>query len=112
MPKLVRKPDTSKTITTQPGEIVAEIPLGTSADKSPQKDKGKRKEKGDLAGSVGFNKKPGKASAEDDGEPVPSMIDLRVGRIVDSQAASLPCKAYLESVRSSHETSRCRQSVC
>lgn len=33
----------------------------------------------------GNTKKGGKTPVEDDGEPLPSMIDLRVGHIVDSE---------------------------
>ena len=56
--------------------------------KAQKKDKKEKKEKKEGAAEAGEGKKKaaggGKAApAEDAGEPVPSMIDLRVGHIVD-----------------------------
>jgi aminoacyl tRNA synthase complex-interacting multifunctional protein 1 len=104
-PKLERNPEAGKkvksvktttTTTTQNSEAVAETSVRTS-DKKPQKEKGKKKEKADAAPSSNAvaTKKQGTAPADDDGEPVPSMIDLRVGRIVDSKA--FPC-IYLKPI--------------
>lgn len=92
-PKLERNPEAGKkvksvkTTTAQNSEAVAETSVRTS-DKKPQKEKGKKKEKADAVPSSNAvaAKKQGTAPADDDGEPVPSMIDLRVGRIVDSKA--------------------------
>lgn len=60
------------------------------SEKQPKKDKkDKKKEVVTEAGSnkeAGSSKKGGaKASAPEDGEPVPSMIDLRVGHIVSGK---------------------------
>lgn len=74
-----------------------------SADKAPadasapeaKASKKEKKEKKPAESADGGKKKDkaaaggGKAAAEDAGEPVPSMIDLRVGHIVDSQLCSL-----------------------
>lgn len=58
----------------------------TASDgKAPKKDK--KEKKGGAADESG-KKKAGGAKpppADDSGEPVPSMIDLRVGRIIDSE---------------------------
>jgi hypothetical protein len=116
VPKPERNPDAGKkkdksVKTTTVHHAVAETSV---RDKQPQKEKGKKKERGDAATSSNAvpTKKQGAVPAEDDGEPVPSMIDLRVGHIVDSKTGSTPAfQPYLESVRS-HEASRCGQSVC
>lgn len=58
-------------------------------EEKPQKDKKERKEKNKEtpAAAEGGKKKGGGAGAskpaEEDGEPVPSMIDMRVGHIID-----------------------------
>jgi len=57
----------------------------TAAEKKPKKDKKENKEAAVPKEGAG-GKKGGKAApatAADDGEPVPSMIDLRVGHIVE-----------------------------
>ena len=66
--------------------------------KAPKKEK-KEKEKKPAEGAEGGKKKDkaaggGKAAAEEaSGEPVPSMIDLRVGHIVDSEfCACVRCR--------------------
>ena len=46
-----------------------------------------KKEKKNDAGDAKKGGKPVAAQAEDAGEPVPSMIDLRVGHIVDSKSS-------------------------
>ena len=57
----------------------------------PKKEKGKKEQKGKEkpapaeGGAKKAGGKGGAAPAEDAGEPVPSMIDLRVGHIVHSQ---------------------------
>ena len=66
-----------------------------SEDK-PQKKEKKEKKKEAAAGEASGakeGKKGGKAPAApaaDDGEPIPSMIDLRVGHIVDGKFNKLP----------------------
>jgi aminoacyl tRNA synthase complex-interacting multifunctional protein 1 len=93
-PRLERNPEAGKkkdksvkTTAAQHAETVAETYIRTSADKQPQKEKGKKKEKVDAATSSNAvaTKKQGTAPTDDNGEPVPSMIDLRVGHIVDSK---------------------------
>jgi aminoacyl tRNA synthase complex-interacting multifunctional protein 1 len=66
---------------------VAAEPTAVPGEGKAQK-KEKKEKKKDGAADEGGKKKgaaPAKAAAADDGEPVPSMIDLRVGRIVDSE---------------------------
>lgn len=68
---------------TEPGKNVE----AASEGKAQKKDK-KEKEKKPATDEAGKKKAGGggkNAPAEDAGEPVPSMIDLRVGHIVDSQ---------------------------
>lgn len=96
-PKSERNPDSGKkrdkalkTTAAKQDGVVAET--SSSADKQSPKEKGKKKEKAEQATAASnavATKKQGKAPAEDDGEPVPSMIDLRVGHIVDGKVASL-----------------------
>ena len=67
-----------------------------------KKDKKEKKEKKEGAAEAGEGKKKaaggGKAApAEDAGEPVPSMIDLRVGHIVDSM-----CTAFYSTTHLTH----------
>nr|GAT60310.1 predicted protein [Mycena chlorophos] len=59
-----------------------------AAEAKPKKEKKEKKEKAPPVGEDAGGKKKGgapakAAAAEDSGEPVPSMIDLRVGHIVD-----------------------------
>lgn len=65
----------------------AEAAAAPGDGKSQKKEK-KEKKKDAAPDEAGGKKKaaaPAKAAAADDGEPVPSMIDLRVGHIVDSE---------------------------
>lgn len=70
-----------------PAEAAKEAPAaaeGKTEGKPAKEKKEKKKDAGDA-------KKGGKATAapaEDAGEPVPSMIDLRVGHIVDSERSN------------------------
>ena len=84
--------------------------------KAQKKDKKEKKEKKEGAAEAGEGKKKvaggGKAApAEDAGEPVPSMIDLRVGHIVDGM-----CSAFYFITPSdtlfSQKTSGCRWFIC
>ncbi|KAF8133668.1 hypothetical protein EV363DRAFT_1430225 [Boletus edulis] len=63
-------------------------------DATPQD--GGKKGKGDAGG--------GTASAEDTGEPVPSMIDLRVGRILDVKKHPDADSLYIEQIDLGEET--------
>ena len=84
-PKLERSLDASKKKDKSP-KTITETVAETVPTLYQHRDKGKKKERGELetTSTPATNKKQGKAAAEDDGDPVPSMIDLRVGRIVDS----------------------------
>lgn len=67
------------------------LDAGKKKDKSPKSETvaetahKEKKEKRELqaTSTPATIKKQGKVATEDDGEPVPSMIDLRVGRVVD-----------------------------
>jgi aminoacyl tRNA synthase complex-interacting multifunctional protein 1 len=88
------------------GTSEADAGVPTEPAPAPEGKKKKEKEpkaKGDAAAVVaeGGKKKGGaappvaKAPAEDAGEPVPSMIDLRVGHIVDSGSEAWGSRAEL-----------------
>jgi aminoacyl tRNA synthase complex-interacting multifunctional protein 1 len=66
----------------------------------PQKEKKEKKKDAVAAEEGGKTSKGAKgapAAAEDAGVPVPSMIDLRVGHIVDGKIDSHPDRTLLES---------------
>ena len=81
-PKPVNHPET-----TEKNEIAAKPKENTG--EPPKEKKEKKEKKKDAATAAGDEGKKGKggagaaAPAEDAGEPVPSMIDLRVGHIID-----------------------------
>lgn len=88
-----RKKEKAKPAATEPlAEKVSEKtaaptePAPAAAEKGQKKEK--KEKKTDTAGSGSKDQKGGKAAPVDDGEPVPSMIDLRVGHIVDSKISS------------------------
>lgn len=71
----------------------AEAPVDAAKEPQQQQQKKEKKEKkpkeasadaGSSKKAAGGGGKAAKAPAADEGEPVPSMIDLRVGHIVDS----------------------------
>jgi aminoacyl tRNA synthase complex-interacting multifunctional protein 1 len=75
----------------------------------PQKEKKEKKKDAVAAQEGGKTNKGAKvapAAAEDAGVPVPSMIDLRVGHIVDGKTCSLPTEPCWNPAYS-HEASRC-----
>lgn len=85
-PKTVDRPETGEKTT------VAEKSKESAGEPPKEKDK---KEKKKVATAEDGSKKNkggagsgGKAPAEDAGEPVPSMIDLRVGHIIDGEISS------------------------
>lgn len=98
-PKIERKAEPPKKKEKNPAQnadtsrSAAAVPAGNraspaaAADKVPEKKE--KKEKKPKEAAEGSAKKKGANAAakapepEDAGEPVPSMIDLRVGRIVD-----------------------------
>ena len=67
--------------------VTAEAPIPDAAEgkdkKREKKEKKKPQHATNDAGKAGSGS--GKSTAEDSGEPVPSMIDLRVGHIVDGR---------------------------
>ncbi|KAF8073600.1 hypothetical protein FPV67DRAFT_1620837 [Lyophyllum atratum] len=75
------------------------------SEKAPKKEK-KEKNKGAAAEDSGKKKAAGggKAPAADEGEPVPSMIDLRVGRIVDIMKHPDADGLYVEQIDIGEET--------
>lgn len=104
-PKLERKAESSKKKEKAPKaptdeEAKAASKTGTEPSNAPTTEKAQKKEKKEKnketepkAGSskdMSGGKKGGgtKTPAADEGEPVPSMIDLRVGHIVDGEAFS------------------------
>ena len=106
MPKLERKADPPKKkekaakgvpVETQPKEKGAKQPKRKEAGAKDGNDAQKKEKKEKAPKEKGSSGDPGKkvggggknAPAEDAGDPVPSMIDLRVGHIVDSK--SLVC---------------------
>lgn len=82
-----------------------QVPAGEG--KSQKKEKKEKKK--DAAGAE--KKAGGKAPAPEDSEPVPSMIDLRVGHIVDSESIQF-CRMIIPELSScSYETPRCRRLI-
>jgi aminoacyl tRNA synthase complex-interacting multifunctional protein 1 len=85
------------------------------AQKKEKKEKGKEEgaavTEGKKKGAGGGGGKA--APAEDAGEPVPSMIDLRVGHIVESKLPNLHrMHSNTNRRRRSRQASRCRWPVC
>ncbi len=80
-----------------------------AAEGKPQQKKEKKEKKKDAAATQDSGKKKaaGKAPAADEGEPVPSMIDLRVGHIIDGAYLILRFFSLYSYLRS-QETSRRR----
>jgi aminoacyl tRNA synthase complex-interacting multifunctional protein 1 len=99
-PKAERKTETSKKRDGKPKAPVVEVEavsakaVSEGSESSRKIDKRQKEKKfppaeaasssSKVAGSS--SKKGGKLPAEDDGEPLPSMIDLRVGHIVDGMS--------------------------
>ncbi|KAL5486020.1 ARC1_1 [Sanghuangporus weigelae] len=88
----------------------AEEPAAPASDAAPKKEKKEKKEAKDKATNAegGASKKSGgksaPAAAEDAGEPVPSMIDLRVGHIVDIKKHPDADGLYVEQIDIGEET--------
>lgn len=86
IPKTVDQPGTGEktAVAANPKENAGEPPkekVKKEKKKEATVEDGGKKNKGGAGGG-------GKAPAEDAGEPVPSMIDLRVGHIVDGMISS------------------------
>jgi aminoacyl tRNA synthase complex-interacting multifunctional protein 1 len=113
-PKLERKVDQAKkkekkadkpadaTVVGVPEKGKAPVAAEGKTDGKIQKEK---KEKKKDAGATD-GKKPGKTAtvAEDAGEPVPSMIDLRVGHIIDIEKHPDADGLYIEQIDIGEET--------
>lgn len=88
-PKQPVAPEAAAADKGKKAEVAAAAPAeGEKAQKKEKKEKQKKvdnKEEGSSKPKK--EKKPAPAPAADDGEPKPSMIDLRVGRIVDSECS-------------------------
>lgn len=83
----------------------------SNKEQKPQKEKKEKKEKNKdtaVAQAEGSKKKGGAAPAnkpaEDDGEPVPSMIDMRVGHIIDVKKHPDADSLYIEQIDLGEET--------
>ncbi|KAJ7095881.1 hypothetical protein B0H15DRAFT_774511 [Mycena belliarum] len=93
---------TSKAAAPSPAEEAS-----APAEGKAQKKEKKEKKKDGAADEVSGKKKggaPAKAAAADDGEPVPSMIDLRVGHIVDIMKHPDADGLYVEQIDIGEET--------
>ena len=92
-PKVERKADPPKKKEKKPAEVkkvvaVEQAPQeDTPAPSASQKKEKKKEKKNDVVEESGKKKAAGgsKAVPADDGDPKPSMIDLRVGHIVDGE---------------------------
>ncbi|EIW80963.1 nucleic acid-binding protein [Coniophora puteana RWD-64-598 SS2] len=85
--KAPKAPASAESAATAPAAKVEGNPEATQ-DKAPKEKKEKKKKEGAAPAEQGGKKKSeaggkGSATAEDAGEPVPSMVDLRVGHIID-----------------------------
>ncbi|KAI6128806.1 hypothetical protein EDD17DRAFT_1706309 [Pisolithus thermaeus] len=93
-------------------EVSKEGATVSSKEQKPPKEKKEKKEKNKDTGAAtqaeGSKKKGGAAPAnkpaEDDGEPVPSMIDMRVGHIVDVKKHPDADSLYIEQIDLGEET--------
>ncbi|OCB89904.1 hypothetical protein A7U60_g2933 [Sanghuangporus baumii] len=84
----------------------AEEPVAPASDAAPKKEKKEKKDKAASAAGGASKKSGGKSApaAEDLGEPVPSMIDLRVGHIVDIRKHPDADGLYVEQIDIGEET--------
>ncbi|KAI6122500.1 hypothetical protein EDD16DRAFT_1477244 [Pisolithus croceorrhizus] len=93
-------------------EVSKEGATVSNKEQKPPKEKKEKKEKNKDTGAAtqaeGSKKKggtaPAKKPAEDDGEPVPSMIDMRVGHIVDVKKHPDADSLYIEQIDLGEET--------
>ncbi|TFK74881.1 nucleic acid-binding protein [Pluteus cervinus] len=107
-PKLERKVEPPKKKEKKPQaaaaveETTAAAPVEGKAQKGEKKEK--KEKKGDGAEEGGKKKAAAKTPAPEDGEPVPSMIDLRVGRIIDIKKHPDADGLYVEQIDIGEET--------
>jgi len=104
-PKTVEKKGTGEntSVAVKPKENTGEPPK-----EKEKKEKEKKEKKQDVGAEEGSKKNKGgaggKAPPEDAGEPVPSMIDLRVGHIVDVKKHPDADGLYIEQIDIGEET--------
>lgn len=117
-PPIERKVDAPKkkekaAVVAEQVEPTAASVAASKEDKSPEdRPKEKKEKKKDAAAADNGGKKKekasapagGKAVAEDAGEPVPSMIDLRIGHIVDVKKHPEADSLYIEQIDLGEET--------
>ncbi|KAJ6584967.1 hypothetical protein B0H19DRAFT_924924 [Mycena capillaripes] len=119
-PRAERKVEAPKKKEKAPANVAEAPAAGTSKAAAPpveaaavpgdgksQKKEKKEKKKDAAPDEAGGKKKaaaPAKAAAADDGEPVPSMIDLRVGHIVDIMKHPDADGLYVEQIDIGEET--------
>ncbi|KAJ7670219.1 hypothetical protein B0H17DRAFT_948896 [Mycena rosella] len=101
-------PDAAEAGTSKAAAPLAEAAASAPAEgKAQKKEKKEKKKDGAVADEAGSKKKggaPAKAAAADDGEPVPSMIELRVGHIVDIMKHPDADGLYVEQIDIGEET--------
>ncbi|KAI6114042.1 hypothetical protein F5141DRAFT_1187707 [Pisolithus sp. B1] len=106
------KPTDQQPQGTENAENVRDTEVSKEGATKPPKEKKEKKEKNKDTGAAtqaeGSKKKGGTAPAnkpaEDDGEPVPSMIDMRVGHIVDVKKHPDADSLYIEQIDLGEET--------
>jgi aminoacyl tRNA synthase complex-interacting multifunctional protein 1 len=111
-PPIERKVDAPKK-KEKAAAVAEQVVTASKEDKSPEdKPKEKKEKKKDAAAADNGGKKKekapapagGKAVAEDAGEPVPSMIDMRIGHIVDVKKHPEADSLYIEQIDLGEET--------
>ncbi|KAG5654300.1 hypothetical protein H0H81_004719 [Sphagnurus paluster] len=108
-PKIERKAEPSKKEKKAAAAATAEtekaaVPEPSAAAPAEKAQKKEKKEKKKDTSAEDSKKKAAKAPAADEGEPVPSMIDLRVGRIVDIMKHPDADGLYVEQIDIGEET--------
>ncbi|KAF5389221.1 hypothetical protein D9757_003544 [Collybiopsis confluens] len=109
-PKKKEKKDATTPEPTSSTPAASALPAANEG-KGQKKEKKEKKEKPAIADTAKENKKEGKKAASgkstpapDEGEPVPSMIDLRVGHILDVQKHPDADGLYIEQIDIGEET--------
>jgi len=101
--KIDNPADTSVTTAKDKEKTTAGAVEGKTDGKAPKEKKEKKKDAGGDGKKVDVSKKVA-PSAEDAGEPVPSMIDLRVGHIIDVKKHPDADGLYIEQIDIGEET--------
>ncbi|KAK0201895.1 hypothetical protein DFS33DRAFT_1030352 [Desarmillaria ectypa] len=103
-PKKKLKASSTPTQAPSPPAEKSSKEASPAAEGKPQQKKEKKEKKKDIVTQDSGKKKAGKAPAADEGEPVPSMIDLRVGHIIDVKKHPDADGLYIEQVDIGEET--------